>query len=294
MADTIDTLDTLVARLAVLEAADASRTVLYDYAAAVDSRDWARLRACFTDDAVMAMGTDEIRGADSIVTSLRGMLPDEFVTQHLLVNPRVVSNDGTSVIVESTIYYLHDGTGFEAVGWGSYRDTLVIENGIGRIARKEFTPAQHLPGSIATVSKRIDRLDVMEAARRATWRYATAVDTADFELLSDTFTDDAVLRSRSGAKEGREAVIAYYAKALEAPMGRKHLLANQEVVVVGADEAIVRSYFAYTYAGDSTSVLGWGSYVDRVRIVDGIGRISEKHITIDASGDVAPGWATKE
>lgn len=288
-----DAIQALAARVAALEAAETARNCLYDYAAAVDQRDWAALRSCFSDEAVMAMGASETAGADEIVASLRGMLPEGFITQHLLVNPRIVTNDGTTVVIDSTIYYLHEGKGFEAVGWGSYRDTIVVEGGHGRIQRKEFTPAQHLPGSVALVSSRVDRLETIEAARRATWKYANAVDGPDLELLREAFSEDAVLVSRSGAKEGREAVLAYYSKALEAPIGRKHLLTNQEVVVTGADEATVTSYFAYTYAGAGESVLGWGTYVDRVRVVDGEGVIVEKRITIDASGDVSPGWATE-
>mgnify|MGYP006266331057 CR=1 FL=1 len=286
--------EALARRVAALEAAEAARACLYDYARTVDTRDWSGLRASFTDDAVMAMGPDETAGGDAIVASLQGMLPEAFITQHLIANPRVVANDGTTVVIDSTVYYLHEGTGFEASGWGSYRDTVVVTDGVGRIARKEFTPAQYLPGSIATAMARVRDLEVMDEARAATWRYATAVDTPDLDLLREVFTDDAVLASRSGAKEGRDAVIAYYAKALADPIGRKHLLANQHVEVVSPSEAIVHSYFAYTYAGDATSILGWGSYVDTVRIEDGIGRIAEKRITIDASGDVHPGWATKE
>lgn len=289
-----DDIATLSARMAVLEAAEAARTVLFDYANAVDTRDWPGLRECFTPGAVMAMGPDEVSGADAIVEALRGMLPEGFLTQHLLVNPRVITNDGTHAVIESTIYYLHEGSGYEAVGWGTYRDTIVISNGRGHISRKEFTGLQHLPGSMARLSARIDHLETLEAARQATWRYANAVDGPDFDLLADAFTEDAVLMSRSGDKRGREAVLAYYRSALEAPIGRKHLLCNQEVEVSGPGAAIVRSYFAYTYAGDATSILGWGSYVDRVRIEGGVGRICEKRITIDASGEVAPGWATRE
>ena len=282
--------ENLARRLAVLEAGEAAREALFAYASAVDTRDWAALESCFTSDAVLVMGTSETHGASAIAASLRSMLPDDFITQHLLVNPRIVSNDGSTVVIESTIYYLHEGSGYEAVGWGNYRDTVDVQESRGRISRKEFTPSQHLPGSMARLSSRLERLELTEAARLATWRYANAVDGPDFDLLAEVFTDDAVLASRSGDKRGRDAVLAYYRGALEAPIARKHLLANQEVEIVSPSEAIVRSYFAYTYAGDSTSILGWGSYSDRVRMEDGVARISEKRITIDASGDVLPGW----
>ena len=53
----------------------------------------------------------------------------------------------------------------------------------------------------------------------------------------------------------------------------------------------MRSSFLYTFAGDATSILGWGGYVDRVSVHNGIAMIVEKTITVDAHADSRIGWA---
>ena len=68
---------------------------------------------------------------------------------------------------------------------------------------------------------------------------------------------------------------------------------NQDVRRTAPGEVVVTSYFIYTFAGADTSIVGWGTYVDRVRIEDGVGRIAEKTISIGAHADSRVGWATE-
>jgi uncharacterized protein (TIGR02246 family) len=144
---------------------------------------------------------------------------------------------------------------------------------------------------VEALKDRLARLEVAEAARAATWRYAIAVDTSDFDLLSDVFTEDAVLTTRQGPRQGRAEILAYYRKALADALGRKHFMLNQAVTPIGPDVAVVDSYFMYTFAGEDTSILGWGNYHDRVRVIDGVARIEEKRISIDVHADSRVGWA---
>lgn len=290
MPDSMD-VAALAARLERLEAMEAARDTLFRYAQGADTRDWALLGSAFAPDAVMEMPDTEIHGREAIVAALRGMLPPEFVTRHLIVNPQATCTAPGQVTITSTVYYLHEGRGFEASGWGTYVDEIVVVDGEGRITRKEFSPAQHLPGSVATVASRVDDLETADLARAATWRYATAVDTVDLDLLADAFTEDAVLTTRRGSRQGRDVVVDYYRTALADPVDRKHFLMNQKVTVVEPGVADVESYFIYTYAGIDTAIIGWGSYVDRVRVVDGVGRIAEKRISINVHADVRQGWA---
>jgi len=219
------------------------------------------------------------------------MLPTEFLTRHLIVNPQVTWKSPGRATVLSTIYYTHEGSGFEAIGWGDYTDEIVITDGVGAIARKIFRPAQHLPGSVATLTTRLQQLEAAELARATSWRYANAVDTPDFELLSSVFTKDAVLTTSKGSRTGRDQVLDYYATALVAPVKRKHFLVNQSVTSLGPDLVLLESYFIYTFAGDDTSILGWGNYVDRIRIIDGVGYIEDKRITAEIHADSRVGWA---
>ena len=140
------------------------------------------------------------------------------------------------------------------------------------------------------VHARLEKLESIESARNVTQQYARAIDSLDWELLTETFTEDANLISRSSSHVGREAVLANYRRALEPPVDRKHFIINTSAEWMSRGEVIVNSYFIYTYAGDETSILGWGNYTDRVRIENGVARIAEKRISIDRSGTVLPGW----
>jgi uncharacterized protein (TIGR02246 family) len=282
----------LAARLERLETGEAARAALYRYAEGADTRDWALLGSAFADDAVLEMPGTQVRGRDAIVSSLRDMLPDPFITRHLLVNPQVSVDGPGRATVRATVYYLHEGSGYEATGWGDYRDEVSVVDGVGVITRKVFTPAQHLPGSVARVGERLEMLETAERAREASWRYATAVDSADPALLAQVFTDDAVLTTRKGPRQGRDEIVAYYAIALADPVARKHFLVNQTVTWIEPGVADMESYFLYTYAGEDTSVLGWGTYNDRVRVIDGVGCIAQKRISIDVHADTRSGWAT--
>ena len=145
---------------------------------------------------------------------------------------------------------------------------------------------------ITAMLARLERLETAELARAASWRYAVAIDTLDFDLLADVFTEDAVLTTRRGPREGRSDIVAYYRAALTDPVARKHFLVNQAVTWLEPGRAALDSYFLYTFAGDDTSILGWGNYHDRVRVIDGVGYIEEKRISIDAHADSRVGWAT--
>ena len=140
---------------------------------------------------------------------------------------------------------------------------------------------------------RLERLETAELARAASWRYAVAIDTLDFDLLAGVFTEDAVLNTRKGPRTGRDEVVAYYRTALADPVRRKHFMTNQTVTWQAPGQAVMESYFMYTFAGDDTSALGWGNYVDRVRVVDNVGYISEKNISVDIQADTRIGWATE-
>jgi ketosteroid isomerase-like protein len=283
----------LAARLERLETADAARAALYRYAEGADTRDWALLGSAFAEDAVLEMPGSQVAGREAIVASLRDMLPDAFVTRHLLVNPQVSVDGPGRATVRATVYYLHEGSGYEATGWGDYRDDVTVVDGVGQITRKVFTPALHLPGSLGRLADRLERLETAEAAREASWRYAAAVDTLDFDLLAQVFTDDAVLTTRKGPRQGRDEIVAYYRQALADPIDRKHFMLNQRVTWQAPGEALMESYFIYTFAGEDTSILGWGGYHDRVRVIDGVGYLAEKRISIDVHADTRIGWGSE-
>ena len=84
--------------LAILE-------VLARYARGVDTRRWAAVRACFTDDAVVE-GTRAQGPVDDYLATMRVTLAPFVVTSHLITNP-IVELQGDTASVESTCLALH-------------------------------------------------------------------------------------------------------------------------------------------------------------------------------------------
>ena len=144
---------------------------------------------------------------------------------------------------------------------------------------------------VAALLARLDRLETAELARQATWRYAEAVDTADLDALAAAFTPDGTLTTSRGTTVGRDAIVDYYRQALAEPLRRKHFLTNQKVTTEVPGQAVVESYFLFTYAGPATSMIGWGTYVDRIVVADGVASIAAKTITVDVRADPSVGWA---
>lgn len=282
----------LAARLERLETAEAARDVVYRYASGLDARDWEQIAASLAADAVLIDPTGSIVGRAAIVSSLQAAMASGFIPCHQVTSTRVDLAGPGRAVVESTIHYTLQGGGADGVGWGTYRDEVQVTDGVGRIVRKEFTPAAHVAGSIAELTERVAVLETGEAAREASWRYATAIDTLDFDLLASAFAEDATLTTRRGSQHGRDAIIEYYRTALADPVDRRHFLVNQRVTVLAPGSARLDSYFLYTFAGADTSILGWGAYVDHVCVVDGKGVITSKEISIGAHADVRAGWAT--
>lgn len=143
---------------------------------------------------------------------------------------------------------------------------------------------------------RLARLEEIEAARDAAWRYARCVDEGDAGSLALVFAEDARLISRSGERRGREAIVEYYRQTLAEPLVRRHLLANPRAHWEGPGVVTVTSDFAFVYLHDASStelrdgespvVLGWGEYVDDVRVTDGVGEIVVKRMQRIGEGEV--------
>jgi hypothetical protein len=142
------------------------------------------------------------------------------------------------------------------------------------------------------IAARLERLELIEQAKVATFRYGRACDRKDVEALrTEVFTPDVVLRVPGTDHRGGDAVAAFYTQAFAAQPGtRRHFLTNQIADVSGPGEVTVDSYFFFV-SEDERSVIGWGSYRDVVVIRDGAVRISDKTIVVDVFTDLVAGWA---
>ena len=153
--------------------------------------------------------------------------------------------------------------------------------------------ARAIPTSdTTTLLARLDRLELAEEARSLAARYARACDARDLDELESVFAPDAVLETPHRALTGRDAVLGFYRDALKPEVTQRHFLTNQQVEHVAPGVVRLRSYFLYTSAGDATSVLGWGTYVDDVERRDGGAVVVRKAIEVLSSNDVRTGWAT--
>ena len=144
------------------------------------------------------------------------------------------------------------------------------------------------------ITTRLERLELIEAAKALSARYGRVIDAKDVAGLDLVFSDDVVLRLPRGDRRGLDAVRAFFAGAFEAEPGtRRHFIANQIADVTGDDEVRVQSYFLFVSV-DTESVIGWGAYDDTVRGRGDAARITDKTIVIDVRTDLQRGWAADE
>ena len=93
----------------LIDRADIS-SVLYTYAAAIDSRDWDLLAACFTEDLEADFrdfgGRQVIKGRAAWVDAIKGTIAGLDATQHLTSN-HVHKIDGDTAILTAYLQAVH-------------------------------------------------------------------------------------------------------------------------------------------------------------------------------------------
>jgi 3-phenylpropionate/cinnamic acid dioxygenase small subunit len=118
--------------------------VLNRYASSIDDRDWARLRTCFTTDAVgdYVPGAPPYEGIEAIETLCRTMLGPLDASQHLLGNYEIDLHGETAksrcyVRAQHVKEGCEGGRLLEVAGY--YRDDLVRSPDGWRIQRRQMT-----------------------------------------------------------------------------------------------------------------------------------------------------------
>lgn len=140
------------------------------------------------------------------------------------------------------------------------------------------------------LARRLRRLEDLESVRGVLLAYPAAVDGRDLDALRRLFHPDAHLLSRSDV-HGRDAVLDYFARFFASGWrDTRHYVANL-VVGVDGDEATATSYYHQTAVVDGQSVIGWGTYRDRLARTDEGWRITEKVNHVLAMTPIAAGWA---
>ncbi|MBE1536969.1 nuclear transport factor 2 family protein [Actinomadura algeriensis] len=149
-----------------------------------------------------------------------------------------------------------------------------------------------MSGDADALLRRVQRLEEMEAARNHLHRYAETLDAPTPDAVAALFTPDGVLRTRRGDFAGREAVAGFFRGALAADAAEKrHFIVTPRTTWLEPGVVEIASYFLFTARGDGSSVLGWGTYLDRLRVEDGTALFAYKTIDLHMGTDLATGWA---
>jgi len=152
-------IDDLARRVERLEATEAIRTAISDYALGADSQDWELLGSVFAEDAVMDMGGTVLTGRAHIVDTMKGILNPDFVAKHLIVNESIRWTDASTATVRAYVLYTHRGSGVNALGWGTYVITVTRTGDQVRFTRMDFAGDAHLMGTVPEAMARIDALE---------------------------------------------------------------------------------------------------------------------------------------
>jgi len=114
------------------------------YATALDIRDWADLRACFTDDAVADYGNlGRYEGVEAILQGCREPLSRLDSSQHLISNVVAqMTGDGRATVtakVQAQHFLVNSGGEATATIGGTYVDEVVRGEDGWRIAKLTFS-----------------------------------------------------------------------------------------------------------------------------------------------------------
>jgi 3-phenylpropionate/cinnamic acid dioxygenase small subunit len=80
-------------RLTELEDRASIQSLLDQYAATIDAKDWEGFKACFTDDAVTEYSWGKFDSVDAVTTALIDIVAPFSVTEHIITNAEI-SVDG--------------------------------------------------------------------------------------------------------------------------------------------------------------------------------------------------------
>jgi len=148
----VESIDSLARRLARLELIEAARLCVTRYVNACDRRDHEALaREVFVEDAVLHVPGADFRGREAVVAFFReAFTASPRLQRHFLASPVTeVVDAGT---VASSCCFLYVGSDADVIlGCGSYRDVMVVQDGVARMREKTITmdlmqPIARAPG----------------------------------------------------------------------------------------------------------------------------------------------------
>ena len=148
----MESIDSLARRLARLELIEAARLCVTRYVNACDQRDHEALaREVFAEDAVLHVPGADFHGREAVVAFFReAFTASPRLQRHFLANPVTEVVDAGTVV--SSCYFLYVGSDADVIlGCGSYRDVMVVHDGVARMREKTIVmdvmqPIARAPG----------------------------------------------------------------------------------------------------------------------------------------------------
>ena len=161
-----------------------------------------------------------------------------------------------------------------------------------RVSTGDESAERSLEGRLERALERLQRVEDAETARNHLHTYAQTLDDPTPEAVAALFTEDGVLEVPSGSFQGRAAIADFYRSRLTPEDGdKRHFLVNLRTRQLEPGLVEVASYYVYTSREDHRSGLGWGTYTDQVRVVDGTAHFQRKRITPHVHTDLDSGWS---
>lgn len=147
---------------------------------------------------------------------------------------------------------------------------------------------------IATLARRLQRLEDIEAIKQLKARYAALCDANyDADALAELFTEDAVWDGETlGRAEGREGIRQFFRGSSQRISFAIHNILSPIIDVTG-DTATGSWYLlqACTYRDGNQAVWGAATYTDRYVRQDGLWKFQHVHIHSHFWTPYSEGWA---
>lgn len=137
--DMVARLNDVEARLRRLEDCAAATGLMHRYAAALDNPVPEFVAGLFTADGVLRTGRGEHKGRGAIADFYRSVPTfDPTEKRHFIALPKVTWIGEGVVEIEAYFTYIGRGDDASTLGWGLYRDTIVVDAGAALFGSKEI------------------------------------------------------------------------------------------------------------------------------------------------------------
>ena len=141
------------------------------------------------------------------------------------------------------------------------------------------------------IEERLAAVEGAESARIILARYAAAVDDQDLGAVSSLLDHAVVLSIGEITVDGYKNVVDFLRSAFaDDPSRKSHFVTNMVPRWLGDGNVHIDAYFMWTAGEESKSLIGWGTYSNRVKVKDGTGKFTKIEIAIRHMGEIGEGW----